>query len=193
MKKILFFLLMNYIPCHGQDNYLKTINATLKCKTIDQLLTFYAEDYRFYFIRKEGEGTSKAKAVKGLEWDYALHPDLSLLEVVSQDKGEVVVRFHEENDFTKLLGFPGWDANMKYTFDEKGLIREKIYYPNTTAPDYVNYFKPAVEWLKENKPTELNEVYKDKKLIQNAESAKKWVELLKEWRKATKQEKIRGI
>jgi hypothetical protein len=60
-----------------------------------------------------------------------------------------------------------------------------IYIPGDRNPDYKRWLQPAVDWLQGNRPNELNEVYKDGKLIQTSETAKKWLSLLQLWQKET--------
>jgi hypothetical protein len=84
-----------------------------------------------------------------------------------------------------LIGFPGWKGTEVIRFNPEKMIDEIIYLPDDTNPNYKKWFQPAVEWLQKNRPNELNEVYKDGKLIQTSETAKTWVILLQLWRKET--------
>ena len=142
-------------------------------------------NYHSFFEKKSGSGADKQAALKSfMNWDGQLHPDIKILHY-SRQHNMWTVFFLEQNDFSKLIGFPGWKGSSQITFDSNQLIVESIYFPDSTNPDYKHYLAPAVQWLKENKPDKLNEVYKDGRLIQNEESARMWVELLTSWRKTT--------
>jgi hypothetical protein len=145
-----------------------------------------AENYRNFFLEKKGEGKTKSEALSSfMDWDGPMHPDIKITG--HSVLGKVwTVKFLEQNDFTKLLGFPGWKGTMTFTFDSKGLIQETFYVPDADNPPYKPYFTPALDWLRKNKPDELNEVYQDNKLIQTEVAANKWRELLKAWRDQTK-------
>ena len=144
-----------------------------------------SEDYHSFFIEKKGEGKDKKAALSSfLNWDAPLHPDIIILNY-SVNGDEWRVEFNEQNDFSKLIGFPGWKGTEMIRFNSEKMIDEMIYIPDDTNPNYKKWLQPAVEWLKKNKPGELNEVYKDGKLIQTSETAKKWVSLLQLWREKT--------
>lgn len=142
-----------------------------------------AEEYRSFFMEKKGEGENKNAALKSfLEWDAPLYPDVRILNYTT--KGNTwKVAFNEQNDFSKLIGFPGWKGTEIIRFDRKKMIDEMIYIPDDTNPNYKIWLQPAVDWLQKHKLNELNEVYKDGKLIRTSETAKKWLSLLQLWRK----------
>jgi hypothetical protein len=144
-----------------------------------------SDDYRSYFEEKKGDGKDKQSALKSFSnSDAPMHPDIEVLRYSSKGKSWTVY-FNEKNDFTKLIGFPGWKGTSQFTFNSKKLITQSIYIPDTTNPSYRPYLRPALDWLQINMPAQLDEVYKENKLIQTEESAKKWMVLLKTWREKT--------
>ena len=149
--------------------------------------TFMAGDYHFYFNAKEGDGGSKEKSLASYDnWDGPLHPDIKIRDY--RVEGDVwTISTIELNDFAKLIGYPGWKATETITFDDANLVREVIYVP-VESGNYKTYLQPALEWLKDNEPDALLQVYDvdNDRLIKTTASAIKWVELLKEWREATK-------
>ena len=95
-----------------------------------------SENYRSFFMKKDGEGKDKKTALKDFtNWDGQLHPDVKILRHTSNDS-TWFVHFNEQNDFSKLIGYPGWKGSMSITFDTAGLIRETIYFPDSTNPPY---------------------------------------------------------
>ncbi len=143
-----------------------------------------AASYRSFFMEKSGEGDDKTTSLNDFKaWDGQLSPDVTLLDHSS--KGNTwLVHFNEQNDFSKLIGYPGWKGSMSLTFDNAGLITETIYFPDSTNPSYKKWLQPALDWLGKNAPGELNEVYQNNRLVKNEAAAIKWKELLTRWNSA---------
>jgi hypothetical protein len=176
--------LMILLSCTNRV-YRHRIETYLNAHTREGKEEYMSEDYRSYFMEKKGVGKNKEQALQSFsEWDAPLHPDITILNHVG-NRNTWKIEFNEQNDFSKLIGFPGWKGTEMIRFNSKKMIDEMIYIPGDTNPDYKKWLQPAVEWLQKNKPDELNEVYKDAKLIQTPETAKKWVSLLQLWRKET--------
>jgi hypothetical protein len=167
---------------------LENLTAFLNASSADARGKLMADDYRFYFNERKGDGGSKEKSLESFDnWDGPLHPDVRILE--HEADGDVwTVTIVERNDFAKLIEFPGWKATETITFDDANRVREVIYIPIQGGKDYREYLHPALDWLAANRPDDLKKVYDldKKRLIQTRASAKKWVELLTEWREATK-------
>jgi len=178
------FLVMSLIGCTNKV-YLHRLQTYLNASTVETKEKYMAEDYRSFFMEKKGEGQNKGQALQSfLNWDAPLHPDVHILN--HKKTGNTwKVEFNEQNDFSKLIGFPGWKATEIIRFNGKKMIDEMIYIPDDTNPKYKNWLQPALDWLQKNKPIELSEVYKDGKLIQTSETAKKWIGLLQLWQKET--------
>ena len=93
----------------------------------------------------------------------------------------------------KKMTSPGWldfrvgKEHLSLHSIQKRMITESIYVPDSTNPSYKPYLRPALDWLQQNMPTQLDEVYQDNKLVQTEESAKKWVMLLTTWREKTRE------
>jgi len=117
-----------------------------------------------------------------LNWDAPLHPDVTVTSY-KVDADTWTVQFLEQNDFSKLIGFPGWKGTETIIFNGKKKIHEVLYVPDDDNPPYKKWLQPAVDWLQQNKSDELSEVYKGGKLIQTSKTASKWVELLHLWHK----------
>ena len=162
---------------------LKKINAYLNASTITAKSKYLADNYRSYFMEKKGDGKDKTAALKSFQnWDGSLNPDVKILQYTVNDR-TWFVQFNEQNDFSKLIDYPGWKGSMSITLNSQGLIQETIYFPDSTNPPYKRWLQPALDWLEKNKPDDLKLVYQDKKLVQNEVAANKWKELLREWRK----------
>ena len=186
MKFGLCLVLVSAILASCSDkSYLHRIDTYLNAHSPETKGKYMSDDYRSFFIEKKGEGETKQQALKSfLKWDAPLHPDVTILNhTVNGTTWKI--EFNEQNDFSKLIVFPGWKGTEMIRFNSKRMINEMIYIPDDTNPNYKQWLQPAVEWLQKNKPDELGEVYKDGKLIQTPETAKKWVSLLQLWRNET--------
>ncbi len=192
MKTLLIFATVLVLsPCNvvsqtkvaaKEESQLNNLKRFFNASTVKEREAVMADDYHFFFNEKKGDGGSKVSSLESFQnWDGPLHPDIQITEH-SFNNGVSTVKILEGNDFSKLIGYPGWKATVMISFDANDRIREVIYVPDTTQTDYRIYLNPALDWLKENMPDELNEVYRDKKLIRTERTAKRWVELLKIWK-----------
>lgn len=164
------------------NKYLRTISSYLNASQAEAKSKFMSDSYHSFFQAKEGTGDDKATSLNDFKkWDGQLSPDVKIIN--HHFKGNTgIVSFNEQNDFSKLIGFPGWKGSMSVTFDNNGLIEETIYFPDSTNPSYKKWLEPALIWLKKNMPDDLNEVYQNNKLVKNEMTANKWVYLLKKWK-----------
>jgi len=162
---------------------LHRIKTYLDAHTVKTKSRYLSEGYHSFFMDKKGKGEDKAEALHSfLNWDAPLRPDITILNY-SINGNEWKVEVNEQNDFSKLIGFPGWKATEIISFNSKKKINEVIYIPNDANPDYKKWLQPAVDWLQKNKSTELDEIYKKGRLVQTSETARKWISLLQLWRK----------
>ena len=181
----IFLVLLTLASCANKI-YQQRIESYLNASTVEAKAKYMADDYRSYFAEKKGEGKDKQAALKSFSnWDGPMHPDVKVLNY-SLNGNVWTVHFNEKNDFAKLIGFPGWNGTYHFTFNSKKLIVESIYIPDSTNLSYKPYLRPALDWLQKNMPVQLDEVYKDNKLIQTEESARKWIKLLQVWKEKTK-------
>ena len=160
------------------------MSAYMNASNPEEKTKYMAEGFRSYFAENgKGVGKNREQVVASfMKWDGPMHPDVPIKKY-TRDGNTFTVYFVEKNDFTKLIGFPGWKGKADFVFDAQKLITEFIYYPDSTNPPYKPYLQPAIVWLQKNKPEELNEVYHDGKLVQNEEAARHWVRLLNGWKK----------
>jgi hypothetical protein len=183
-KNVLFAVLIFsciLVAC-TKNVYLRKINGYLNSSTVTDKEKYMSETYHSYFMIKKGPGEDKKAALESFQnWDGPLHPDIKIIN--SKGNGlNWMVYFNEKNEFAKLIDFPGWRGSMSFQFNSEGLITETLYVPDSLNPSYKLWLSPALVWLRTNMPEELNTVYKDGKLIQNEQSARKWVQLLKIWK-----------
>ncbi|HKY04665.1 MAG TPA: hypothetical protein VJQ56_07245 [Blastocatellia bacterium] len=162
------------------------VREYISAKDREAKLAMLSPDYRIWFGKREGPGMTKPEAARMLEWDFALNPRHRIEEVKVAGR-DVVVRIHEDNDFSLLIGYPGWDAVSTYTVDESGLITSQLYVPKEGQPDWKPYLERALPWLREHRAEALARIYPNNRLSRTSESAREWVKQLRDWRAATGQ------
>jgi hypothetical protein len=145
-----------------------------------------APDYRLWFGERRGDGLDRDAALGMLTWDFALHPR-HRVESLTVRGDEVFARVHEDNDFSLLIGFPGWDATSTYTVDATGRISSQLYVPKPGQPEWRPYLDAPLAWIGEHRPDVLPRIFPNGKLARSAEAAAEWVRILREWRAATGQ------
>lgn len=161
------------------------VRRYLDAKTLDDALAFLAPDYRLWFGGRSGEGMAHERAAKMLEWDFALHPRHRIDSITVHGR-DVTAQVHEDNDFSLLIGFPGWDATSTYTVDENGQITAQVYVPTGPA-EWRPYLDAPLAWIREHHPSALVRIFPNGRLAQTRETAREWVTLLRAWRAATGQ------
>lgn len=166
---------------------LHRIKTFLNASTAAARERYLSGDFRSFFLEKKGDGKNKTAALQSfLNWDAPLHPDVKISSHKA-DGHTWTVEFIEQNDFSKLMGFPGWKGKEVIRFNSKKKIDEMLYVPDESNPNYKNWLQPAVDWLNQNRPNDLAEVYKNEKLVQTPATARKWIELLQAWRQQSRQ------
>jgi hypothetical protein len=144
-----------------------------------------ADEFRMWFETKEGDGTTKAELADNA-WDDALHARSRIVALHAEGR-TVTVQAHEDNDFSLLLGYPGWDPTITYEVSPEGRITSALYLPRGGAPSWRASLDAALPWLREHRADSLVRIYPDGKLVRTRETALEWVQVLRDWRQATGQ------
>jgi hypothetical protein len=139
------------------------VQQYLDSKTREQALSVFAPEYRLWFGSRTGEGLDREKVAKMLEWDYALNPR-HRVEELTVNSSAVTARVHEDNDFSLLIGFPGWTATSTYTIDENGRIASQVYVPMAGQPEWRPYLDAPLVWLRQHHPDALARIFPNGKL-----------------------------
>lgn len=148
-----------------------------------ELQKFYAKDARIWFGARAGEGQLIAES-PWREWDLELRAAHEI-EDARFDARALTVVSHEQNDYSRLLDFGGWRATITYAFNDDGLVTEKLYVPMEQSPTQRECFAPALDWAREHRADELEEIFAGDRLTPSRDHARRWRALLIEWRKAT--------
>ena len=121
--------------------YQRRIQSYLNASTIEEKEKYMADNYRsFLWIRKIQVMTNLPPIIFSklgcafTSWCKNSWPQCC--------DGVWTIKFNEQNDFSKLIGFPGWKATYLINFNRKGLIQETV--PDTSNPSYKKWLQPAV-------------------------------------------------
>lgn len=162
------------------------VRRYLGAPTRKDAVSMLGPEYRLWFGERSGQGIDRTKVAQMLVWDFALHPRHRIDEITVRGK-VVVVRGHEDNDFSLLIGFPGWDATSTYVVDERGRIATQLYVPRAGQGEWRPYLDAPLAWIREHHPDSIARVFPNDRLAQTAEGAAEWVTLLRAWRASTGQ------
>lgn len=143
-----------------------------------------SDGFRMWFEERSGEGMTKAQLGEDTGWDDALHARTRIVTLHATGD-TVVVQAHEDNDFSLLLGYPGWDPTITYVVGDEGLIESALYVPRAGAPSWHSSLEVALPWLRANRAEALERILPEGKLARTPEAAREWVEILRAWREAT--------
>ncbi len=118
------------------------------------------------------------------EWDRACNPKYECGDfLINGDQAPVIMR--AENDFSRLLDFAGWETKLELRFTGDGKIQEELVILLDSGPSFEEKLQPALDWLGAHYPDDLLEIYPNDQFVISGENARRWIGLLREWRRAT--------
>ncbi len=173
--------------CSSRHSYQRTLDSYLAAKQAGdakQAATYLAPDARIWFDEKTGPGRPKSPISGWGAWDLELNAvnTYSDVEIVGNS---LTALFHEQNDFSRLIGFPGWRSRSTYWFDEQGRIAEQLYEPMAQHPPMQAYFDAPLRWARTHHADELAAIYPEEQFRPNTDTARRWRTLLLAWRAET--------
>src|SRR6266487_2220750 len=108
MKKLvmhMFFVITIFVTSCSQKNYLQKIEEYSNASTLNDKEKFMAENYHSFFMEAKGTGEDKNASLQSFQnWDAPLHPQVDIISY-TVNKKTWMVKFNEQNDFSKLIGF----------------------------------------------------------------------------------------
>jgi hypothetical protein len=95
--------------------------------------------------RQKERGENKNASLQSFQnWDAPLHPQIDITSY-TVNKNIWTVKFNEQNDFSKLISYPGWKGTEVIRFNSQRLIEQTVYIPDSTNPSYKKWLQPAVD------------------------------------------------
>jgi len=152
---------------------------------VEKLMSFYTDDIRFEvvgFFVKEG----KEDIRKLTEYDAAVNVHMSISNIkVSGDT--VTFTLIESNDWFRLAGVEELIYEPNRIVFHGGLIKEiKTEITPESAKAAGEAWQAIMQWASKERSEELADLMPGGEFIYSAESARKWLALLRQWREVTK-------
>ena len=162
---------------------IRAYEATHNTHDVEKLMSFYRDDIEFEIV---GVWVKKGKAAvrKLAEWDRATNLQMTISDiVVSGDT--VTFKLVEKNDWWTLAGIGEVHYDPCFMVFRNGLITKlRATMTQEGLDKYAKQWPLIISWAQEHRKDELKELLPNGKFIYGAESAKKWLALLRAWRAA---------
>lgn len=153
---------------------------------VEKIMSFYSDDIRFEavgFFVKEGK-----EDVQNLtEYDAAvnIHMTISNIKVRGDTATFTLI---ESNDWFRLAGIEELIYEPNRVVFQDGLIKEiRAEITPESAKTVGKAWQTIMQWASRERSEALAELMPGGKFMYTAESAQKWLKLLKDWREATQQ------
>ena len=149
---------------------------------LEGLMSLYTEEVRFEVIGSFVK-YGKEEVRKLTEYDFAVnvHMDISDIRI---DWDTVIFRLTESNDWFRLAGVDELVYEPNKVVFKDGLIKEiKSEITKDSAIALGKAWNDLMGWATKEKTKELSDLMPEGEFIYNKNTAKKWLELLKEWSK----------
>ncbi len=179
---LLCLSLIVIISCSPKpENRFKAYVEAHNSHDIERIMSFYAEDARFEFVEswvREG----KEEIRKQEEFDAALNSQLAFTDL--KVEGDTVTgTVTEKSDYYKLSGIDEVSYEYYAIIFKDGLIKEiKTELTIGSVIEINQVFQELLNWVRKEKEKELEDLILEGEVVYSAESAKKWLALLREWR-----------
>ena len=148
---------------------------------VEMALSLYSEDVRFEVVGMFVKvGKDQVRDIE--EWDVETNSHMTISDI--EVKGTTAsYRLAEGNDWFRLAGIELMHYEpCKIVFHE-GLITEIKCEPTDESKRAMReVWNPIMEWVSRERSDELAGLMPDGKFVYGAKSARKWMNLLKEWR-----------
>jgi hypothetical protein len=156
--------------------YVKALNA----RDLDKVVSLFADEVEW--AGPDWRKTLDKNGVREmLGWDAATHASVAYENL--EWEGDVVRGlFTERNDFYALLGLDEQRFRLVFRFEDD-LIREIRLAPDDASGSTLSKaLEPFLAWASSRHPDRLEAIYPGGQFVYDADSAEKWLALLREWR-----------
>jgi len=144
-------------------------------------MSFYAEDARYEFV-ESWIAVGKGEIRNQEEFDAELNSHLTLMDM--EINGEFIkCKVSEQSDYYITAGINEVYYDTYIVRFHEGLIQEiKVVLSEESVKVINDIFQSFSAWIAEEKSEEMSQLVSEGNIIYTAESAQKWLALLREWR-----------
>ena len=181
---ILILLVLTVSCGDGPEAKIKAFEEAINSHDVDAVLAFYTEPVTIEMGRTSRPLT-ETELRPLAEWDSIVNTQVSF--TVKETRGDTVFCSKTEtNDWYKAftidtIYFDPWIAVF-----EEGKIRQITYiHTRESIRKMAEAYKGFYDWAYEERPIKLKELMPEGQPIRGVTSAKKWMEILAEWREET--------
>ena len=150
---------------------------------VELTLAVVAED----FVLRDRDSTfrmDRAQLAVMLGWDVVMQ-GVATIESLRVDGEQVHVIASETNEFQRLLDVPPWRLSARFHVSGE-LIREEVLEElPREGRTWQQALPPVVEWAQAHRPGMLHGIYENGSPVFSADSAKRWITLLRDWNATT--------
>jgi len=148
------------------------------------LAVVYSDDVRFELGTIILDGKQAMRVAAG--WDSVVRSYFSYSNF-RMIGDTVICKCTEQNDLDKLLGIEhGYFDPVTFVFDDNRIKYVKFQRTLESRRVYNAAWEPFTKWVSQERTQALSELMPGGKFIVSAQTAKGWLALVKEWRKAAK-------
>ncbi|MEO0482846.1 MAG: hypothetical protein AAF138_04420 [Planctomycetota bacterium] len=153
-----------------------------------EAMSHIADDFALTVQRPDGSlrGLDRAQLEDAVGWNAATNTRYEYRDLWFEGKKAQAV-FSETSDFYRLLDEPGWEARLTFRFNDDHKIHTIDYQPISDHAGLGARMSQAIAWAQTNRPNELAAIYANNEIPRDRETARRWVQLLQDWRAATGQ------
>ncbi len=186
-SSILCVLLVLFSCTLKPDKILRAYVEANNAHDIDRVMVLYTDDIRFENVGvwvKQGKEEVRTIA----EWDATTHIQMTISDITVMGD-TVTFTLIETNDWLKSAGVDEWHWVAR-VITKNGLIKEiKATLTEESAKIFIPVYQSIIQWMSTERPQELPELMPGGEFVYGAEVAKKWLDMLNEWREATESNK----
>jgi hypothetical protein len=165
--------------------YVRAYEATYNAHDTEKLMSFYDDDIRFEIVGvwvKSGKQAMRELA----EWDRATNLRMTISDI-SVSGNSVTCKLVETNDWWKLAGI----GEVLYepcimVFRNSLMTEMQAKMASSSVEAYMKAWSAIHKWASQNRSEALAELLPDGQFIYGEGPARKWLELLREWRASLK-------
>ncbi len=182
LSSLLVLLMFIFLSCAPKlDERVKTYEQAYNSHDVEKIMSFYADDIKFevvgFFVK---EGKEEVRSLTEYDATVNIHMSISNIKINGDTATFTLI---ESNDWFRLAGVEELVYEPNRIVFRNGLITEiRAEITPESAKAASKAWQTMMQWASKEHSEALAELMPGGKFIYTAETAKKWLELLKEWR-----------